>query len=144
MKLPQDLQHFPAATLIVASDTTTAAFWLIGGDEIEELDAVSVPHERRQDSEGRYVSSDGVRTGNPTQEDDGPRLHEFVHEIVDRVVSLVNGHAIAHVHLVMPAGVEHAVTGHVPKDIAAKIGRRIHAEATKEPPLDIVKRVLAG
>lgn len=144
MKLPQDLQHFPAATLIIASDTESASFLLAGGEDIEALDAVAVPHERKQDSEGRYVSSDGVRTGNPEQEDDAPRLHEFVHAVTDRLVRLVQDHGIAHVHLVMPAGIEHAVTSHLPKEISAKIGRRIHVEAMKESPLEIVKRVLAG
>ena len=52
MNLPQDLQHFPHAALIIASDSMHAKFFLVGGDTLQELDGVALPREFRQDSEG--------------------------------------------------------------------------------------------
>jgi len=145
MQLPQDLQHFPSATLLVAADTVSAKFWLLGGDTMEELDGITEPHEKSQDHEGSYVSSDGSRTGGPdTGNEDADRYHHYVHDVVDHIAKLVHAQSIAHIHLVMSAELEHAVSDHLPKEVSTKIIKRVHADVMKESPLDLVRRVLAA
>lgn len=133
MKLPQELQHFPKATLIVASDTVQAKFLLVGAEDLEELDGVSVPKEKGADGEGSIEFFPN----------DAERLHAFVHAVVERIETLVRDHAIAHVHMVMPAEIEHEVSGHLANDVKEKIGKTVHHDVMKESYLDIVKRVVA-
>lgn len=144
MKLPQELQQFPTSTLLVVSDTVSAKFWLIGGDDMEELDGLVLPHEHNQGSERASSSSDGTRLGGSDTPSDAPRFHHYVHDLVEKLSQLVHGHAIAQIHLVMPANVEHAVADHLPHDVSAKIGKRVHVDVMKESPLEIVRRVLGA
>lgn len=142
MQLPQDLQHFPTSTLLIVSDSIAAKFWLAGGDELEQIDSVSLPRERKQDAEGSYVSSDGSRTGDANEYDDTERLHQFEHLLVDKLNHLTREHGIARIHLVMPAEIEHAVAHHLPQDVAAKLAKPVHADLMKDDMLDVVRRVI--
>lgn len=142
MQLPQDLQHFPTSTLLIVSDSIAAKFWLLGGDEMEEIDSVSLPRERKQDSEGSYVSSDGSRTGAPNQADDTERLHQFVHLVVDRTARLTREHGITRIHLVMPVDMERTISQHLPSDVSTKLTKPVHADLMKDDMLDVVRRVL--
>lgn len=143
MILPEHLRHFPRATLVIASDTVLAKFFLAGGDSLEELDGVAVAREPLQDAEGTFTSSDGSRVAGPASDiDDRPRLERFVQEIVSRTAELVREHDIANVHVVMPPEVEHLYAAGLPADIAAKLGQRLHLDLMKYPPLEIIERLL--
>jgi hypothetical protein len=143
MRLPSDLQHFPHSALIVSSDSVKAKFFLVGGDELEELDGVAVPREPRQDSEGSFTSSDGSRVAGPDSDiDDTPRLKQFVNNIAGRMADLVREHGVAHIHLAMPAEVHHLLDSHLDKDVQSKIVRIVHKDLMKESPLEIVRRIL--
>ena len=145
MHLLESLQHFPHPALIVTSDSVQANFFLVGGDSLEALDGISVPREMRQDSEGSFTSSDGSRVAGPDADiDDGPRLHEFVHQVIGRIDGLVTKHGIAHVHLVMPAAVEHQTYDHLEQHLKEKIVKRLHLDLMKSAPLEIVERILHG
>lgn len=143
MILPERLRHFPRATLVIASDSVLAKYFLVGGDSLEELDGVAVPREPLQDAEGAFTSSDGSRVAGPASDiDDRPRLERFVAELVSRTADLVREHGIAAIHVVMPADVEHLYSERLPKDIVHKLGQRLHLDLMKEPPLEIVERLL--
>lgn len=144
MKLPHALQQFPTATLLVVSDTVSAKFWILRDDEMEELDGFALPHEQNVSSERGSMSSDGTRMGGSGTPDDAPRFHHYVHELAEKVSKFAHGHAVAHVHLVMPAEVERSVADHLPHDVSAKIGKRVHVDVMKESPIDIVQRVLSA
>ncbi|MBI4139041.1 hypothetical protein HY479_02725 [Candidatus Uhrbacteria bacterium] len=145
MKLPQILQHFPHAALIISSDSMRANFFLVGGDELEGLDGVAMPRELRQDSEGSFTSSDGSRVAGPDADiDDAPRLKQFARRIAERTERLVRDHGIAHVHLVMPAEIEHVVSSSFATDVESLVGFRRHLDLMKEDPLTVVRRVLEG
>lgn len=145
MKLPKDLkEHFPHAALIIASDQIIAKFFLIGGDELEELDGIALPREFRQDSEGAFTSFDGSRVGGPDSDiDDLPRQKQFVKKIAERTKELVRGHGIAHLHLIMPAEIEHLLSKQLKPDVKTKIVRVRHFNLMKKNPLEIVRKVLA-
>lgn len=132
MQLPSDLQHFPTGALIVASDTVKASFFLVGNDSLAELDGVEVPKETGQDGEGSMEFFP----------DDAERFHSFIHAVIEQLDALVANHPIAHIHLVMPAEVEHQLSSHLSEDVHAKIGVTIHANLMKEPPLEAVRRVV--
>ncbi len=132
MQLPTDLQHFPKGALLVASDSVKASFYLLGGDALEELDGLEFPHERAQDAEGPWTPD----------ENDEARMHAFIHAIVERIDGLVADHAVHHVHLVMPAEIEHAVSSHLPESSQSLLGVKLHVDLMKEAPLDIVRRVV--
>ncbi|MDQ7814286.1 MAG: host attachment protein [Patescibacteria group bacterium] len=142
MQLPKELQKFPLSNLIVASDSTTARIYLAGGDSLEELDAVSVPHERKQDNEGSFVSSDGSRVGGPIEEDDTPRFDTFIKKLARSVIDTVRKHKIEQLSLVMPAEVEHALVDQLPSDVDTLIRRKLHKDLMKEAPIELVKRLL--
>ncbi len=132
MQLPTHLQHFPNGALIVASDTVTAKFYLADGDAIEELDGVTVPKETGQDGEGSFEFFP----------DDAPRFRAFAKKLTTRITTLEREHRIPAIHLVMPAEIEHLVTKNLPRDVATKIGKKIHRDVMKETPIEIVKRVI--
>lgn len=133
MILPERLRHFPHATLIVASDTIAAKFFLVGGDSLEELDGVAVPKETGRDGEGSIEFFP----------DDAARLHSFAKELASRIATLAREHGIPHIHLVMPAEIEHLVTKDLPHDIAATIGAKLHLDVMKESDVAIVERVVS-
>jgi hypothetical protein len=132
MQLPHELQHFPNGALIVVSDTVIAKFYLVGGDTLEELDGVAVPKETGQDGEGSFEFFP----------DDASRLHAFIHKVVERLGVLVRKHDIPLIHMVMPAEIDHEVTGHLPNDIKEKLGKTIHLNLMKESPLEAVRRII--
>jgi ribonuclease D len=146
MKLPKDLkEHFPHTALIIASDQIVAKFFLVGGDELEELDSVALPRELRQDSEGEFISSDGSRTSDPDSDlHDTPRKKQFVKKIAERIKELVREHAVAHVHLVMLAEMEHLLSKHLEPDVKKKVVNIRHYNLMKEGPLDIARKALFG
>ena len=132
MQLPNHLQKFSSATLLIASDTVMAKFFLLGGEAMEELDGIAVPREPSQDNEGGLASE--VR--------DEPRLHDFIHQLVERTDHLVQSHAIARIFLVMPAAVERPFTGHLSEETSSKILKTLNKDLMNEAPLTIVERVL--
>ena len=134
MQLPQDLQHFPVQTLLVASDSVHAKFWLLHAEELEELPAISIPRESQQPSEG----------GPQDENMDAERFHRFVHEVMERITDIVQEHQIAQFHLVMPAEIEHAVMGHLPQDVIAKVQKRLHHDVMNESATEIVRRIVSG
>lgn len=134
MNLPLDLQHFPSATLLVISNSESAKFWLLGGDAAQELDGLSLLHEHAKDRETLHQS------GN--QDED--RFHRYLHDLTDRIAKLTHAHAIAHIHLVMPSEIEHAVTSLLPQDIRLKINKRVHADVMNESLNNIIRRVLGA
>ena len=95
MKIPQDLQpRFIHPTLVVAADHIVAKMFLAGGDDVEELDGVSEPRERRQDSEGYFTSFDKSRHGSPGSDiSDQPRLAEYA-KTVEQVLRVTGGTAL--------------------------------------------------
>ncbi|MFZ2804482.1 MAG: hypothetical protein WA001_04620 [Patescibacteria group bacterium] len=139
MQLPEHLQHFPHPALILVSDSVKAKFFLAGGDSLQELDGVFVP----RGNEKTEPSPDGKRiAGFDADVDDGPRLHDFIHQLVAKTDALVKQHGIAHIHLVMPAEVEHQFSGHLPKEDKEKIGQTLHHDLMNEDPLKIIERLL--
>lgn len=146
MKLPRDLkEHFPHSALIIAGDQITAKFFLVGGDELEELDSVAVPREFKQDSEGAFTSYDGSRVAGPDSDlHDTPRKKQFVKKIAERAKELVREHQVAHLHLVMPAEIEHLLSKQLEPDVKAKIVHIRHGNLMKESPLKIVRKALLG
>ena len=146
MKLPKDLkEHFPHTALIIPSDQIVAKFFLVGGDELEELDSVALPRELRQDSEGQFTSFDGSRVGGPDADlHDTPRKKQFVKKIAERIKELVREHAVAHLHLVMLAELEHLLSKHLEPDVKEKVVHIRHCNLMKESPLEIVRKALLG
>jgi hypothetical protein len=143
MKLPEHLQHFPKPTLVIASDSVSAKFFLLGGDSLEELDGVTVPRERRQDDEGSFSSDGNARTGDPNADmSDAPRMHEFIHQLIEHTGELVAKHSITHIHLVMPAEVEHQFASHLSNDDRGLVGQTLHLDLMKSSPIEIVERLL--
>lgn len=143
MNIPQDLQpQFIHPTLVVAADHMFAKMFLAGGDEVEELDGVAMPRERKQDSEGFFVSRDASRHGSPDADtSDDPRLKAFTKAVAERISTLVKDQDIAHLHLVMPAEVDGLVQKHLPPDIKTKIVRVRHLDLMKEDTLTVLRRV---
>lgn len=143
MHLPESTQHFPNPTLIISADSVHARFFLVGGDSLEELDGVAVTRELLSDREGAFTSFDGSRVGGPASDiDDEPRLKKFVRSMSDTATELVRAHNIAHIHLVMPAEIEHHLSKILPADSAKLIGQTLHLDLMKEPPIEIVERLL--
>lgn len=142
MKLPHDLQpRFVHPTLVVASDRASAKIFLVGGDDLEELDGVSLPRERSSDSEGYFTSKDESRHGNPGADiDDAPRLALYAKQVADRIASTVCEQEIAHLHLVMPTEVADLVQKDLPPDVKTKIVRVKHLDLMKEDALTILRR----
>lgn len=145
MQIPEALQHFPHTALLIACDSVHARFFLLGGDQLEELDAISLPREKRQDAEGAFTSADGSRVAGPSADiSDDHRLHEFIHAMIERTTELLNQQEIAHLHLVMPAEIEHAYSSHLEPHVATKILKRVHLDLANFPPLDILERLIAA
>lgn len=133
MKLPQNLQHFPHETLIIVSDHAQAKFFLVGGDELQELDGISDPRERSSDREGKFVSDIS----------DAPRLSAFTKMVAERAEALCKEHDILHLDLVLPAEVEKPFLHAAPTDLKARIRKTVHHDLIQESPLRIVERLLA-
>jgi len=142
MQLPQELQKFPAATLIVAADSTQAKLYLTGGDSLDEVGSVALPRESRQDNEGSFTSSDGSRVAGPVDEKDVPRLKSFIRQTATAITGLMRMHKIQHLDLIMPAEVEHALIAELPSDVDTLIQRKLNKDLMKESPVEMVKRLL--
>ncbi len=132
MNLPHELQHFQSGALLIASDSVKADFFLLGGDSIEPLDGVSLPKETGKDGEGSFEFFP----------DDASRLHAFAKQVAARIATLEREHKIPHIHLLMPAEVEHLVTHELPHDVSTKVGTKIHLDVMKEDPISMVKRLV--
>ncbi|MBU1348570.1 host attachment protein [Patescibacteria group bacterium] len=143
MNIPEDLRpHVIHATLIVASDHMHASFLLAGGDAIEQVDAIAMPREKRQDSEGYFRSSDSSRHGDPNADtSDEPRLSAFTKAVATRTAELIREQDTAHLHLVMPKEVERLVRQDLPQDATKKIVRVRNLDLMKEDPITILRRV---
>ncbi len=142
MQLPQELQKFSGATLIVSADSTTAKIYLAGGDSLEQLAAVEVPRENKQDNEGSFTSSDGSRVAGPVEEKDEPRFNSFIKQVASATISLMRMHKLEHLDLVMPAEVEHALVDQLPSDVDTLIRRKLHKDLMNESPVELVERLL--
>ena len=133
MKLPQHLQHFPHATLIVISDQITAKFFLAGGEDIEELDALALPRDKRQEPEGPF--------GKISEMDDGQRLKHFMKQVADQITAYIRDHNVARFHLVMPTEIERLLSENLSTDLESKRGQTLHAALMKEPILKIIEKL---
>lgn len=142
MQLPQELQKFPFATLIVAADSTQAKMYLAAADSLESVGSVALPRENKQDNEGSFASADGSRVGGPINEDDAPRLKAFVRQTAAAIIAFMRQHKVEHLDLVMPAEVERALVAELPSDIDTLIGRKLNKDLMKEAPIEMVKRLL--
>lgn len=131
MKLPQHLQHFPHAALIVTSDHMVAKLYLAGGEDLEEIDALAVPADTFSDIEKKFDSD----------VDDRPRLQHFIKQLAEKVEKLVRDHHIVYVHLVMPAEVMHRLTEHLTQETKGKIGRGLEHDLMNQPILQVVERL---
>jgi len=142
MKIPQDLQpRFIHPTLVVAADHIVAKMFLAGGDDVEELDGVSEPRERRQDSEGYFTSFDKSRHGSPGSDiSDQPRLAEYAKTVAKRIAEIVREQDLAHIHLVMPNEVSTLVQKALPNDVKAKIVHVRDLDLMKMDTLTILRR----
>jgi len=142
MKLPQELQpRFIHPTLVVAADHIIAKMLLAGSDEVEELDGVSEPREKRQDSEGYFTSWDESRHGGPDADiADEPRLAEYAKKVAKRIAELVREQDLAHIHLVMPNDVSHLVQKALPNDVKEKLVHVRDLDLMKEDTLTILRR----
>lgn len=144
MQLPSQLQHFPKPTLLVLADNVDATFHLLHNDQLETLEKISEPRERKQDSEGSYAVSGNSRVGSPdSDEDDGPREHKFVEAMKDHIVKLSAAHDIHTIHLIMPPKIEHALSAVLPNTMLEKLGQRLHLDLMYSTPIDAVERLLA-
>lgn len=144
MQLPSHLQHFPKPTLLVLADNVDAKFHLLHEDQLTELETISEPRERKQDSEGSYATSGNSRVGSPDSDiDDGPREHKFVGKIKDELVKLSAAHDVHAIHLIMPPKIEHALSTIIPNTLLEKLGQRLHLDLMYSTPLDAVERLLA-
>ncbi len=144
MQLPSQLQHFPKPTLLVLADNVDATFHLLHDDQLTDLEKISEPRERKQDSEGSYATSGNSRVGSPDSDiDDGPREHKFVGRISDEIVKLSAAHDIHAIHLIMPPKIEHALSAVLPHNQLEKLGQRLHLDLMYSTPLDAVGRLLA-
>ncbi len=144
MQLPQELQKFPLATLIVASDSMTAKFYLAGGDAMDEIGALILPKEKSSDNEGSFASSDGSRVAGPVEEDDTERLKHFVKEISSKISELVGKHGIEQIDLVMPAEIEHLLTETLSAEAKPLLKRILQKDLMKESTVELVTRLLAA
>lgn len=133
MQLPQDLQHFPHLALIVVADHQSAKLYLAGGESLEELDGLSMAAGPGPDHEHSFVPS--------AHDGEGDRLDKYAALLAEHVAGMVEAHEISHVHLVMPADLEHLVSAALPGDVSAKVMKRVHADLMNEAPLDVVRRL---
>ena len=142
MQLPEHLQHFPHIALLVASDSVLAKFFLLGGETLEEVDSLTVPRVKPQDNEGSIrIEGGGGVSGANSDIDDTPRLKEFIHKMVERINEIVAESGVVHIHLVMPAEIEHQLTAHLPNTLKERVVKRVHHDLVKNPPLEIVERL---
>ncbi|MFH1078330.1 MAG: hypothetical protein V1745_03580 [Patescibacteria group bacterium] len=144
MKLPESLRpRVIHPTLLVAADHVAARFFLAGGDTIEQVDAVAMPREKNQDSEGYFRSRDGSRHGDPNADtSDAPRLAAFTKKVAARTTELIKGQDIAHLLLVMPTEVDTLVQDAFPTDVRGTIRHIKNLDLMKEDPLTILTRAL--
>jgi len=142
MQLPHDLQKFPQETLIIAADSVMAKFFLAGGDSLEQIYAVEVPREKKQDNEGSFVSSDGSRVAGPVEEKDAPRFKTFVKQIATKTGELVRKHGMRQIDLVMPAEVAHSLVNELANDSKSLVGRTLHKDLMFEQPVEMVRHLL--
>ncbi len=132
MLLPKHLQRFADGALIVAADSVLVRCWFAAGDSLEELDGLVMPKETGQDGEGSFEFFP----------DDRARLNTFAKRLAAHITQLERKHKLPHIHLVMPAEVEHLVSKQLPLDVADKVSKIIHHDVIKEHPLDIVTRLI--
>ncbi len=144
MQLPQELQKFGQETLIITADSATAKFFLAGGDSLEQIAALEVPRENKQDNEGSFVSSDGSRVAGPVEEKDAPRLNSFVRQVAEQADELVRKHGVSHLDLVMPAEVMHVLANELSSDSKPLVRRKLEKNLMFEQPVEIIKHLLAS
>ena len=143
MQLPHELQHFPHAAIIVVSNHIIGRIFLVGGDALEELDGCALPRERKQDAEGAGIISGTSRVVGPNSKpNDKPRLKRFIKELANLTNKYVRDHNVVHVHLVMPADIEHRLYERLDSEMKKKLGRRVLHDLIQEHPLEIVRRIL--
>jgi protein required for attachment to host cells len=144
MQLPQALQHFPEATLLIVTDEEAAKCWLAGGDSLEALDGVSLPHERKSDDEGASIASfDGTRRSDPSADKhDTPRKNTFATLVANRVASVIHqGHA-AKIRIASPPEILHLIESHLPHDMRERILSRTAKNLMQYPEIELVEKIL--
>jgi len=143
MQLPQDLQHFSVPTLIVTADHITAKFWLVGGEDIEELDGVSDPRIEKSDAETSFVNVDTRGSNAPQPKIEEQRLKQYAQLVADRVTDLLRHNNVGRVHLVADARIVHSVTEHMPNELQPLLGRSLHENLMQQNILEVLRRLHA-
>lgn len=144
MNLPQDLQpHFVEPALIVVADHIAAKFYLAGGDAIEEVDSLSLPHERMTDNETTFTNTATGGSSGPEPKTEEERQHQFIHMMQERLEDFIREGIADHIFLAMDAELAHMIKHHLPGDMAGMIKKEVHHSVMKENILDVVKRFFA-
>ncbi len=144
MKIPSSLQRFPEPTLLIVCDSEKAKFFLAGGDSLEELDGIEVPHEIKRDREKSFSSSSGRAGGLPGNINDDSRKKRFVTLVSDRISTLIrDGHA-AHIFIAAPPAIDHLLETKLPREVRSRIRARVTKDLMQVKTVDILKRFLKG
>ncbi|MBM3204421.1 host attachment protein [Candidatus Uhrbacteria bacterium] len=129
MNLPEHLQKFSHATLIVVGNHVHAKFFLAQGEELNQVGEIEHPREMKSDNESQLGSE-------PKTEQE--RLKKFAKEIAEKIEQEKG----AHIYLTMKKELMHPVEEHLPKQTTELINRRLDADLMKEDIFDVVDRLL--
>jgi len=140
MLLPNDLQRFPHPALIVTSDSVHAKFWFAHELELNLLDEISMPRERKTDDETSFVNVDTGAGSSPEPSDDDRLLH-FVKAVAKQIGTLADEHKIEHLNFIMPAEIRHRVLEHLGGPVKSKENLHADADLMKEHIVEAIRRL---
>jgi len=140
MQIPNELQHFPEATLIVQTDEQEAKFLLVGGDSLEHLDSLSLARERESDKDGMTQTPGGYISG-LADKHDTPRKKKFAAMVSERIVQLVQNGQVEYVRLISPPEMMNLIEKKLPDDVAERIRSRLPKDLMKMSDVEVLERL---
>ncbi len=142
MQLPESLQHFPEATLIVLTDEQEAKFLLAGGDSLEHLDSISLAREPMSDSEGSFASSEGTHVGSAlSDKHDTPRKKKFAAMVAEQIAQLVQNGQAEELRLVCPKEIMNLIEKKLPDESLERIKSRLPKDLMKMSDVEVLERI---
>ena len=142
MHIPENLQHFPEATLIVLTDEEHARLLIADGDTLEPVDELKHPRTQMSDSEGSFASSEGTHVGSGlSDKHDTPRKKAFAADIAKQIAQLIQNGRAERIRLVSPPEMLHLIEKKLPDETQERIASRLEKNLMKESDVDVLSRI---
>lgn len=143
MKIPSQRHHFQHPTLLVIANHVKAKLWRAYSDEVEELETLALPRERKIDKETSFVDVDHGSVHAPEPKLEQEHLRHFVHLLASHIKKEMQTGGFTLIHLVMVKDIAGPLRKKLSEPLRDAITRELTEDLTQEHVLTVIGRLYA-